>query len=113
MPISVSSPETDTSGIMSPHGHKRDAWHRSLGEDELPAITSPATKQALELALEIARECHDHQRLLDPQEALAVACRAGHNTETLYSIAHRSARATGGAPDIGLAHLEHHWPDFA
>ena len=98
---------------MSPHGHKRDAWHRSLGENELPAIASPATQQALELALQLAQECHDNQRLLDPQEALAVACRTGHNTETLYSIAHRAAHTTGGDADIVLLHLEYRWPDFA
>ena len=98
---------------MSPHGLKRDAWHRSLGEDELPAITTLATRQGLELAQQLAQECHDHQRLLDHQKALAVACRDGHSTETLYSIAHRAARITGGDADIVLMHLEYRWPDFA
>jgi|GEM_PF-1042759 len=98
---------------MSLHGHKRDAWHRSLGDDELPPISTPATREALELALHLAQEYHDSQRLLGPQEALVVACRDGHSTETLYSIAHRAAKATGGDAETVLHHLEHHWPDFA
>jgi hypothetical protein len=98
---------------MNPSGHKRDAWHRSLGENELPAITAPATMAALELAQQRAKECHDHQRLLDPREALVVACRDRRGTETLYSIAHHAAQTTGGDADIVLRHLEYHWPDFA
>lgn len=98
---------------MSLHDHKRDAWHRSLGGDDPPPITSPATRQALELAQQLAQDYHDRQRLLGPHEALAVACRDGHNTETLYSLAHRAAVATGGDADIVLQYLEHRWPDFA
>ena len=98
---------------MSVHDHKPDAWHRSLGESVTPAAADPATRQALEQACKLAQECHDHHRLLKPSEALAVACRDGHSTETLYSIARNTAFATGGDVDTVLRHLEHTWPDFA
>ncbi len=98
---------------MSLHGHKRDAWHRSLGEDPIPAVHDAATRRALEQAHRISRECHDRGRLLKPNEALAVACKDGHSTETLYSIARNAASAAGGDVDTVLKHLEHTWPDFA
>ena len=50
---------------------------------------------------------------LKPFEAMAVACKDGHSTETLYSIARNAAFATGGDVDTVLKHLEHAWPDFA
>ena len=98
---------------MSPHDHKHDAWHRSLGSGEVPAVHDPATRRALDQALQLARECHDQHRLLKPFEAMAVACKDGHSTETLYSIARNAAFATGGDVDLVLKHLEHAWPDFA
>ncbi len=99
--------------VMSLHGHKRDAWHRSLGESEIPPVHDQATRDALDRALRFTRECHDHHRLLKPFEAMAVACKDGHSTETLYSIARSAVFATGGDIDTVLKHLEHHWPDFA
>lgn len=98
---------------MSLHGHKRDAWHRSLGEAEVPMARDPATLKAIEQAGRLARECHDHGRLLKPYEAMAVACKDGHSTETLYSLARSTTFAAGGDLDTVLKHLERDWPDFA
>ena len=98
---------------MSVHDHKRDAWHRCLGEDAVPEAHDPATRLAIERAFSQAQECHDHGRLIKPSEAMAIACRDGHSTETLYSIARKTTAADGGDLDIVLKHLEHIWPDFA
>jgi hypothetical protein len=97
---------------MNLHGHKRDAWHRSLGETEVTLAHDPATLRAVEQAGRLAREFHDRGRLLKPYEAMAVACKDGHSTETLYSLARSTAFATGGDLDTVLKHLEHAWPDF-
>ncbi len=98
---------------MSLHSLKRDAWHRCLGEPEAPAIHDPATQRAVAAAAILVREFHDHGRLLNPLEAMAIACRDGHSTETLYSIARTTAASTGGNAEIVLQHLEQDWPDFA
>ena len=98
---------------MSAHDHKRDAWYRSLGEDSVPMAHDPATLRAIEQAGRLAKEFHDRGRLLKPFEAMAVACKDGHSTETLYSLARTTAFATGGDIDTILKHLEHVWPDFA
>jgi hypothetical protein len=98
---------------MSLHDHKRDAWHRSLGEDAVPVALDPATRRAIEQAAHLAKDFHDRGRLLKPFEAMAVACKDGHSTETLYSLARTTAFATGGDIDIILKHLEREWPDFA
>ncbi len=92
---------------------RHDAWHRSLGQPPPPAPHDAATRSALEGALRRAQECHDRHRLLKPFEAMAVACRDGHSTETLYSIARAAAFAADGDVDTVLRHLEHAWPDFA
>lgn len=97
---------------MSLHEHKPDAWHRSLGEDVVPEAHDPATLRAIEHAERLAREYHDHGRLLDPYEAMAIACKDGHSTETLYSLARHTASTTGGHLDTILKHLEAAWPDF-
>ena len=97
---------------MSLHDHKPDAWHRSLGEEALPEAHDPATRRALGHAAQLAREYHDQGRLLDPYEALAVACKDGHSSETLYSLACRTAATVGGDFPTILKHLEHDWPDF-
>jgi hypothetical protein len=94
------------------HDHKRDAWHRSLGEAAVPEAHDPATRRAIEQAGSLAKEFHDRGRLLKPFEAMAVACKDGHSTETLYSLARTTAFATGGDIDTILKHLEHSWPDF-
>lgn len=98
---------------MSLHDHKRDAWHRSLGEDAVPQAHDPATRRAIEQAVGLAQQFHDSGRLLKPFEAMAVACRDGHTTETLYSLARTTAFTAGGDLDIVLKHLEHKWPDYA
>ncbi|HLP03039.1 MAG TPA: hypothetical protein VK163_13505 [Opitutaceae bacterium] len=98
---------------MHLNGGKQDAWHRALGHAQLPTPHDSATRRALTEALRRAQECHDRHRLLKPQEAMAVACRDGHTTETLYSIARNAAFASGGDVDTVLKHLEHAWPDFA
>lgn len=97
---------------MMLHGHKQDAWHRCLGEDAVPPPHDSATRLALAHALQQAREYHDRGRLINPVEAMAVACRDGHTTETLYSIARNAALLAGGDIDIVLKHLEQAWPDF-
>ena len=97
---------------MSQHELKPDAWHRSLGEDPIPQARDPATLRAIVQAGILAQECHDHGRLFKPHEALALACKDGHSTETLYSIALHITKATGGDLDIVLKHLEQAWPDF-
>lgn len=98
---------------MHSHGPKDDAWHRSLGGGAPPPVHDAPTRRALDTALQRTRECHDRHKLLKPFEAMAVACRDGHSTETLYSIARNAAFATGGDVDTVLKHLEHTWPDFA
>ncbi|MFT3830325.1 MAG: hypothetical protein QM691_11550 [Opitutaceae bacterium] len=98
---------------MHLNGGRHDAWHRVLGQSPLPVPQDAATRRALAEALRRAQECHDRHRLLKPHEAMAVACRDGHTTETLYSLARNAAFATGGDVDIVLQHLEHAWPDFA
>ena len=97
---------------MSQHELKPDAWHRSLGEDPIPVAHDLATLRAITQAGRLTQECHDHGRLFKPHEALALACKDGHSTETLYSLARSIAGSTGGDLDIILKHLEQDWPDF-
>lgn len=100
-------------GTMSLHGLRPDAWHRCLGDDELPPVHDSATRLALALAQQRTREYHDSGHLINPVEAMAVACRDGHTTETLYSIARHAALIAGGDPDTVLQHLERDWRDYA
>lgn len=97
---------------MSLHGLRPDAWHRCLGDDELPPVHDSATKLALAFATQRTRECHDLGHLINPVEAMAVACRDGHANETLYSIARDAALTTGGDLGTVLKHLEQTWPDY-
>lgn len=92
--------------------HKRDTWHRCLGDEDVPAVHDSGTRLALAHAQQLARECHDTGRLVNPMEAMAIACRDGHTTETLYSIARNAALAAGGNVEVVLKHLEQSWPDF-
>lgn len=97
---------------MSQHELKPDAWHRSLGEDPIPVAHDPATLRAIAQASQLTQECHDHGRLCSPREGLALACKDGHTTETLYSLACRATAMHRGNLDIVLQHLERSWPDF-
>jgi len=42
-----------------------------------------------------------------------VACKDGHVTETLYSIARRVSQEYNGDIDAVLRRLERDWPDYA
>ena len=98
---------------MSPHGHRRDAWHRSLDTVEPAETHDPATRHAVEKALALARECHARHQLLNPFEAMALACKDGHRSETLYSIARTAAHACGADPEVVHRQLEHLWTNSA
>lgn len=87
-------------------------WHRCLGDDEAPVVHDSATRLGLAHAQQQAREYHDGGRLVNPFEAMAIACRDGHTNATLYSIARDAALASGGDVEVILKHLEQTWPDF-
>jgi hypothetical protein len=98
---------------MHLQGQKRDAWHRCLGEPEAPRTHKPGTLPAIDDASRRARELKQRGRLIKPAEAMAVACKDGHATETLYSIARQAAQQFDGDVDAVLRRLEHDWPDYA
>ena len=98
--------------VMSVHGHRNDAWHRSLDTAEPPEAHDEATRHAVEKALRMARECHDRHQLLNPFEAMALACKDGHSSETLYSIARTAAHSCGADVEVVHRQLERLWPDF-
>ena len=99
---------------MHEHGHKHehDVWHRCLGEADAPRPHHPGTLQAMDEALRQTRELKVRGRLVKPVEAMAVACKDGHVTETLYSIARRVSQEYRGDVDAVLRRLERDWPDY-
>lgn len=98
---------------MSFHPLQPDLWHRCIGDPDLPARLDPASARGLELARHAVAEAMEHGVLVTPVEAMAVACRDDHRSETLYSLARRSAGETRGDLEIILRCLEHDYPELS
>lgn len=97
---------------MDLHPLRPDAWHRCIGDPDLPARLDARSERGLARARHLICSAIEHGVLVTPVEAMAVACRDEHRAETLFSLSRAAAEETRGDLEIILRCLEHEYPDF-
>lgn len=89
--------------------HGQGPKHKHSASAHIDALTL----HAVEIALTRAHQSLCAGRLIAPGEALALACGAAREKDTLYSIARAVAWETHTDVDEIEAHLKAHYPDLA